>query len=241
MRPLRHLWRSPRQSVAELRAALHFPPAEAGQRVFAPLSDLTAFDGLKNLSGVVSLYPKRRLDYFATETQRLGGAQWAQTLKTRKWSPVPDPLPYARLVAETRVSDDPRRDLGTIDLAATALTDRPIPLRPGPAGRAALLGRSSGRLSLQTECDDARLLVVAESWHPGWHAAVDGVPADVPAVYGDFLGCVVPSGRHSVEFHFLPRSLWQGGALGACGLVALLAVAVAPARRRRGVPLTPQL
>ena len=40
-----------------------------------------------------------------------------------------------------------------------------------------------------------QLLVVSESYHPGWQAAVDGVPQPVLRVNGDFLGCVVGPGK----------------------------------------------
>ncbi|MGA8347347.1 MAG: hypothetical protein WB773_05955, partial [Isosphaeraceae bacterium] len=43
-------------------------------------------------------------------------------------------------------------------------------------------------------------------------------------VYGDFLGLVVPEGRHRVEFEFRPWSLWIGSwvSLAALGLTLAL-------------------
>jgi uncharacterized membrane protein YfhO len=62
------------------------------------------------------------------------------------------------------------------------------------------------------------LLVVAESYHPGWRASVDGVPLSVYRVNGDFLGCVVGPGKRRVVFSFQPESLARGRLMSYLGL-----------------------
>jgi uncharacterized membrane protein YfhO len=74
--------------------------------------------------------------------------------------------------------------------------------------------------------------VVADAVQSGWHASVDGKPADVvPADHA--LGAVfVPAGRHVVTLRYQPEA-WRLGEL-ICGLsvLLLLALATVPLRRR---------
>jgi hypothetical protein len=83
-----------------------------------------------------------------------------------------------------------------------------------------------------------QLLCISESFHPGWQAMVDGCPAPVVRVNGDFLGCVVGPGRHEVTLEFRPKSLWYGALLSLAGLsfLALLPVIrLRLARPRSGI------
>jgi uncharacterized membrane protein YfhO len=64
-----------------------------------------------------------------------------------------------------------------------------------------------------------QLLVVAESYHSGWHATVDGAPEELFRINGDFMGCVVGRGKHCVTMNFEPSSLqrgWLASCLGLC-------------------------
>ena len=93
-----------------------------------------------------------------------------------------------------------------------------------------------GRLEIVTKASAERLLVVAESYHPGWWAALDGQWRHPIRVYGDFLGLVVPEGRHRVEFEFRPWSLWIGSwvSLAALGLTLALFGGSFRGLKRRG-------
>lgn len=86
------------------------------------------------------------------------------------------------------------------------------------AGRAIIVKDEPGRITVRTENQGRELLVVSERYHDGWHARVDGRFQPVLAAYGDFLGCVVESGRHEVEFCFNPQSLRLGKRITLCGL-----------------------
>jgi hypothetical protein len=129
-------------------------------------------------------------------------------------------LPRVRLVAQAVASDDPARDIERIDLDNAALVDNAH--RVGRSITASFLGRSNtpsyetvasdrpGHLTVQTACDAPRLLVVAESYHSGWRAIVDGRPEPVLRVNGDFMGCLLEPGEHCAEFEFRPQSLQFG-------------------------------
>ena len=61
-----------------------------------------------------------------------------------------------------------------------------------------------------------------ESWHPRWHAYVDGVDTPVRRVTPDFLAVDVPQGRHIVQFRF-ERPWWANASYLAWPLTALAA------------------
>ncbi len=61
------------------------------------------------------------------------------------------------------------------------------------------------------------LLRVADSWHPGWRAWVDGVPQKVMPVDGLFRGVWVPAGTRRVVFVYRPVVFQAGLFISLCG------------------------
>jgi uncharacterized membrane protein YfhO len=121
-----------------------------------------------------------------------------------------------------------------------AVTERPIAgLKQGAAGasspgEAQIVDYREERVSVATHSDRAALLVLTDSWFPGWKAEVDGT--DVPIERVDYLirGVRIPAGRHRVEFKYEPAS-WRAGLI--VSLLALLVIAGTTAvglRRGRG-------
>jgi hypothetical protein len=149
------------------------------------------------------------------------------------------PLPRARLVTRAQVTTSLANDLQAIDVARTALVDEFVALE-GPGGRVSIERETPGELLLRAHAPAQQLLVVSESWHEGWRAWIDGAPAQVLRVYGDFMGCVVPHGDHEIRLHFEPASFAQGARVSAGALAAIAAwgaVALARSGRRRAAPL----
>ncbi|MBX6313746.1 MAG: YfhO family protein, partial [Isosphaeraceae bacterium] len=146
----------------------------------------------------------------------------------------PAPLPRARLVSRTQVSQRPGLDLDAIDPQAVALIDRPLrcPLLGGVPGMATIIVDRPGRIRVATSAASRQLLVLAESYHEGWQARCDGQERPVVRVYGDFLGCPVEPGRHLVEFRFRPRSLVLGWRLSALAALLMAAWLVLGLRHR---------
>ncbi|MFN8481914.1 MAG: YfhO family protein [Anaerolineae bacterium] len=116
----------------------------------------------------------------------------------------------------------------------------PLPTPPPSAAFAPVewLEDGSTRVALRTASDAPGFLVLADTYYPGWTAAVDGVPTPVLLANYTFRGVYVPAGEHTVTFTYVPRGVTLGFAL--AGLTILL-VAVAAglllvaARRRRQV------
>lgn len=97
--------------------------------------------------------------------------------------------------------------------------------------------RNEVRLVVSTPA--AGVLVLAEAYHPGWQANLDGRPVSVLRADGAFRGVIVPPGRHEVVFRFRPASVSLGGAVSLAAMLGL-AITALPWGRRRALPLRPE-
>ncbi|NIP87101.1 MAG: YfhO family protein, partial [Planctomycetales bacterium] len=196
--------------------------------------------GWSRVGGYLGLPPRRALDYRQPQALRLAGARWVTPAARGDTAPlsfdkVDQPLPHARLVTHAVYSTTPAGDLAQIDVDRTALVDVPLQLPAGEPGEVQLLARSPGQLAWVTIAPSRQLLVVAESFHDGWQAFLDGRPAPLRRVNGDFIGCEVPAGRHQVELFFRPASLRKGQTFTWCGLGLMVCGLLATHRGRNRV------
>lgn len=90
------------------------------------------------------------------------------------------------------------------------------------------------RIVIRVETEAPGLLVVADTWMPGWLAHVDGRPA--PVLLGNHAQRVVPltgAGRHEIILAYHPPGLDLGIALTAASLASWSALMIASATKRR--------
>jgi len=66
------------------------------------------------------------------------------------------------------------------------------------------------------------LVVLADTFYPGWRATVDGAPAPIVATNHLFRGVAAPAGRHRVRFEYRPASLPIGVVASLAGTVVLV-------------------
>jgi hypothetical protein len=140
-----------------------------------------------------------------------------------------------RIIPAPEAEEAALERLASLDLAREALVHLPpddlppglAPERPGlaqaseGATRTARITRySAGALEIETVADGAALLVVSDSYYPGWRAAVDGRPVPLLRTNVILRGVPVPAGRHQVRLWFDPLSVRLGFALSALALVA---------------------
>jgi hypothetical protein len=109
---------------------------------------------------------------------------------------------------------------------------------PPPTAPGTVLGVERGTEALRVEAESLgpALLVLQDAFWPGWHATIDGQPAEILAA--DLLVRAVrwPAGRHRLEMSYDPPELQVGLAVSALGgalVVLLAALAVLQGRRAR--------
>ena len=97
------------------------------------------------------------------------------------------------------------------------------------------------RVVMDSEAARPSLVVLTDSWFPGWEATVDGKHVDVLRVDHALRGVAVGAGRHEVVMRFRPRPYRTGAAISLATILGLTgAVAGRTLRRRRGPPGSPR-
>ena len=139
-------------------------------------------------------------------------------------------LPMAYVVPAVHLIESPPRGRrwvpeGFDPRAAVAMPTDPLP--PGPRARfrparwsGAWEDRDPDRVELHVTTEAPGLLVVANTWMPGWSAVVDGVPAQV--LRGNHCQQVVPlvgAGDHRVLLRYEPPGLARGACISAAALL----------------------
>src|SRR5262249_327148 len=99
----------------------------------------------------------------------------------------------------------------------------PLPIQPGlPRPDVNVTSLWPNGVEVAVRSTGNTLLVVADAWHPGWVATLDGAPTPILRTNYAFRGAAVPARAHVVEMRFRPRSLFYGAAVSALSaLVAL--------------------
>ena len=83
------------------------------------------------------------------------------------------------------------------------------------------------RVTIQANMACRGMVILADTYFPGWRAYIDGKRAPIWEAYTAVRGVVVEPGRHEVEFRYRPGSVVAGGILTLLGtLAALLALAL---------------
>lgn len=101
---------------------------------------------------------------------------------------------------------------------------------PTAAERVAVVSAAPDRIELTATAERPGLLVLADTFYPGWVAEVDGQPAAILRANRLMRGVTLREGPHRVVFRYRPLSVRAGGAV---SLLAGLAALALLARWRR--------
>ena len=152
-------------------------------------------------------------------------------------------LPMAYVVPQDAIERVPRREEA---LARTlALAPAPIaileggdsgPRAPAPLVPARVLGFSPDAVHLHARAETDAVLVVNETWYPGWQATVDGIPVEVERANGLVRALPLGPGEHDVRLRFAPPEGAPLRALLAASWLVTLALVVI---RRRASEVPP--
>ena len=148
----------------------------------------------------------------------------------------PNALPRAYMVGQYKVEADPGRRLRYMasrrfDRRAEVVLEREPGVAIGPGGPVRIARYGDEEVAVAIEGKEGGLLVLSDTFYPGWRAYVDGVEQAILQANHVFRAVVVPAGASEVIFTFVPAS-FRYGLLGS-GLAALLWCGLALATWRR--------
>ena len=143
-------------------------------------------------------------------------------------------LPRAFLVLQARCV----ADANAIRLIRTHAVDlrREVLLAdcssPPPAGPfanrhdARITGYEPDHVRIVSDADAPAVLVLTDTWYPGWRAEIDGVPATVWRADHAFRAVAVPAGRHEIVMRFRPLSVMAGAVVSGIALIVVVSLVV---------------
>jgi uncharacterized membrane protein YfhO len=110
--------------------------------------------------------------------------------------------------------------IGQIDPRRTALmTDDSPALEQCEGDDVNLTARGVNRVRMHVRMNCRGMVVMSETFFPGWVARVDGREVPIYEVFGALRGTLVERGEHSLELHYKPLSVYGGAVITTAGLL----------------------
>ncbi|HXG51860.1 MAG TPA: YfhO family protein [candidate division Zixibacteria bacterium] len=153
---------------------------------------------------------------------------------------IQEPVPRAYVVGHSVAESRARRVLERLaspgfDPRAEVILNAEAPLgeRRAAAASARIVSYGSRSVTVQASLDGAGILVLADSYYPGWKAYVDGKEAEIYRANLFFRAVPLGAGEHVVEFKYEPRSFRLGLIVSMTTLLVLAAISLGVWRRNR--------
>jgi len=110
-------------------------------------------------------------------------------------------------------------------------------------GEARIVVDRATEVVVDTQSMRGGLLVLADTYYPGWQVTVDGLEQPILRANAMQRGVAVPPGTHRVAFEFRSASVRWGWLLTAAGVALLIGAALALSRQFNPTPpgITPNL
>ena len=128
-------------------------------------------------------------------------------------------LPRAFLVDEVRVAatheqsmDWTRSNAAFLGKIAIVETSTTLPITPGAAAASSvqITYYDKRDIALEVSAAGNTLLVLTDSYYPGWSAQIDGETTEIYQASGAFRALYVTKGEHQITFHYTPSTLKLG-------------------------------
>jgi hypothetical protein len=151
--------------------------------------------------------------------------------------PAADLVERASLMGTLAFMNDPiwtDNDRPVFDLRQAALieTDDKAALRGfssrtpvGPSESVSVVKYEPQRVELRATLERPGLVILADTYYPGWHLTIDGQSAPIFRANRMMRGAAVPAGRHTLVYTYEPNSFRIGAIISAVGGILLLALA----------------
>jgi hypothetical protein len=98
------------------------------------------------------------------------------------------------------------------------------------------ISERNNRLQLFVEAKEDSLLVLSDTYFPGWKAYLDGNPVKIFRANYNFRAVSLPPGRHEVKFVYNPMSVKLGVLVTSLGIIGILVMGLSSRFKRRVVP-----
>ncbi|KMP12691.1 hypothetical protein UR09_00410 [Candidatus Nitromaritima sp. SCGC AAA799-A02] len=163
-----------------------------------------------------------------------------QPLGLKKIETFQNALPRAFLVAQARQGKEPHLVNTYLDPSfdprASVLVSEPITLKPNTRFDGAIenISYDPNRVTIQSRLNSEGVLVLLDSYFPGWTVRVDGKENPVFRANHFFRGVRLGPGQHLVEFEFVPQGFQTGVLVSALSLLGLVLAGNLPFFRRGG-------
>ncbi len=102
----------------------------------------------------------------------------------------------------------------------------PPKLEACESGHVRLIEHLPARVAIEAEMNCTGMVVLSDTYFPGWRALVDGQSTPIHEVNGAFRGVVVPRGKHVITMRYRPMSLALGALLTLLGVAGAVVAAV---------------
>jgi Bacterial membrane protein YfhO len=154
-------------------------------------------------------------------------------------------VPRVYVVNKTFFERDPKRTLQRLSLAEfdplrEVVLDDAIPIRSSGSfeGRAGIEHYENSLVTVQTAANEDGILVLTDSFYPGWKAYVDGREAKIFRANHFFRSVPIPKGEHRIEFRYQPQSFKIGSIISLISLTCVVLVSLFLFLRQRKLGAT---
>ena len=154
-------------------------------------------------------------------------------------------VPRVYVVSAAEHEIDPGKTLERLasedfDAQATVLVDELISVanKEGVQGEARIFDYENHLVNIQASLDSPGILILADSFYPGWNAYVNGRQEKIYRANLFFRAVPLSAGTHSVEFRYEPRSFAIGRAVSILTVSLIVAVSMFLYMRKRRQKLT---
>jgi hypothetical protein len=142
-------------------------------------------------------------------------------------------LPRARLVTGARIEPDDERALETLrspgfarETTVVLASGKARDPQPGQQGQARIVEAKPGRVGVRVEAPSPALLVLSDTWFPGWTATADGERREILRANVAFRAIELEPGEQLVEFRYEPLSVRLGALVSLLTLALLATLAI---------------
>ena len=147
---------------------------------------------------------------------------------------VPGALPRTYAVGTARAAAGDRARQILIDpqfdpAREVVLPETPLDAGPRFSGKSRVVAFTPDRVTVEAELSAPGIVVLVDTYDPGWKATVDGRPAPLLKANVAFRGVKVPAGKHVIEQVYRPWTVVYG--LGATAFAILIGLGLAVSDR----------